>query len=199
MTDAPSTQDRIREAAVGLLAARGYGGTSMADIAEQVGISKAGLYNYYRSKEELLVELLERSLEAWKEASFSALGGSDSAEECLRLHLEACLAFTAEHPATVAVIRVAASLIDGDLGHRVNQAVATYKNEYQQSLEGFFASALARGEIVGAEPSDLAFTWRSFLDGCLRELIFRQPTAADPQDRLPQLWRILWRGLSGKP
>lgn len=40
---------------------RGFKGTSMSEIAENVGISKAGLYHHFRSKDELLCALFEPS------------------------------------------------------------------------------------------------------------------------------------------
>ncbi len=199
MHEIKPTRKRIREATVDLLAARGYGGTSMADIAQQVGLSKAGLYNYYRSKEELLLELLRHSIEAWRDASLKTLKDDGSVEQRLRRHFEMAVEFTTRQPATVTVMRVTTSLIDGDLGDRVLAIVSQYKAEYQRTLEGFFSQAIERGEALDAEPADLALAWRSFLDGFLRQLIYRQTNASDLQARVPRLWKILWRGLSGKP
>ena len=190
---------RICEATVDLLAARGYGGTSMADIAQQVGLSKAGLYNYYRSKEELLLELLKRSIEAWRDASRESLEREGSVEERLRRHFETAVDFAIDQPSTVTVMRVTTSLIDGELGERVLAIVSRYKAEYQKTLEAFFLEALERGEALDAKPTDLALSWRSFLDGFLRQLIYRPADAPELRARVPAVWNILWRGLSGKP
>lgn len=198
MNEPISPRKRIQEATVALLAARGYGGTSMSEIAQKVGLSKAGLYNYYRSKEELLLELLKESIEAWRDASRESLETAGSAEERLRRHFETAVDFAVDRPATVTVLRVTTSLIDGDLGERVLSLVSQYKEEYQRILEAFFAEALASGEALDAEPRDLALTWRSFLDGFLRQLIYRQTDPKELRARLPYLWRLLWRGLSGR-
>jgi AcrR family transcriptional regulator len=48
----------ILEHATRLFAERGYDGTTLQDIAEAIGISRPGLYNYISSKEQLLAELV---------------------------------------------------------------------------------------------------------------------------------------------
>lgn len=50
---------QIIEAAVKLFAQNGYYSTSMQAIADQCGISKGALYLHFKSKEELLVSILE--------------------------------------------------------------------------------------------------------------------------------------------
>lgn len=49
----------IVERATQLFAERGYEGTTLQDVADAVGLSRPNLYNYVRSKEELLVAMVE--------------------------------------------------------------------------------------------------------------------------------------------
>ena len=57
---AGDTKERILEAALELFAQSGYLGTSMNDIAGQLGITKAALYKHYTSKQEILDRIVER-------------------------------------------------------------------------------------------------------------------------------------------
>ncbi len=57
---ADSTKERILEAALELFAQNGYLGTSMNDIAGQLGVTKAALYKHYASKQEILDCIVER-------------------------------------------------------------------------------------------------------------------------------------------
>lgn len=200
-SDAPredlTTRSRIGLAAIELFAARGYAGTSMADIAVRVGISKPGLYNHYHSKEELLLELLRHSLDAWKDASRPALLTHGSCQERLWNHLIAAVEFTAHHPHELAIVRLAASLIGGELGERVGQIVATQKEDYLRVLNDFFAEGLSRGELREAPAVDLALAWRSFLDGLLTDLVFKTRSQNIGRERLRNIWKIVWRGLEG--
>ncbi|NBO75594.1 MAG: TetR/AcrR family transcriptional regulator [Betaproteobacteria bacterium] len=47
-------RDRILHQAAELFALQGYGGTSMNEVAQACGVSKAALYHYVRDKSELL-------------------------------------------------------------------------------------------------------------------------------------------------
>lgn len=49
----------ILDAAAELMAERGYGGASLRELARRVGMSQPSLYHYFRTKEELALQLLE--------------------------------------------------------------------------------------------------------------------------------------------
>ena len=51
-------KDDIRRTAARLFRKKGYGATSMRNIAEGVGIQAASIYNHFGSKQVLLQELL---------------------------------------------------------------------------------------------------------------------------------------------
>jgi AcrR family transcriptional regulator len=56
-------EDEIRAAAFRIFREKGYHGTSMQDIADEVGLLKGSLYHYIPSKEALLGRLFEGALE----------------------------------------------------------------------------------------------------------------------------------------
>ena len=57
---AGDTKERIMETALEQFAEKGYLGTSMNDIAKQLGFTKAALYKHYTSKQEILDRIVER-------------------------------------------------------------------------------------------------------------------------------------------
>lgn len=57
---AEDTKERILETALELFAQRGYLGTSMSDIAQRLGITKAALYKHYTGKQEILDQIVAR-------------------------------------------------------------------------------------------------------------------------------------------
>lgn len=57
---AGNTKERILEVSLELFAQSGYLGTSMSDIAKQLGITKGALYKHYRSKQEILDRIVQR-------------------------------------------------------------------------------------------------------------------------------------------
>ncbi len=53
------TRGQILAAALDLFAAQGYAGTSLREVADRMGFTKAALYYHFSSKEDLVAELLE--------------------------------------------------------------------------------------------------------------------------------------------
>lgn len=58
------TRERLIATATRLFAEKGYGGTSLRDIAEQAGYSQGAFYSNFDSKETLLLEMLRRHMAA---------------------------------------------------------------------------------------------------------------------------------------
>ncbi|MFB7842712.1 TetR/AcrR family transcriptional regulator [Microbacterium sp. NPDC056052] len=74
------TRARIQGAALREFAEYGYRGSTMTRIAERVGISEAGLRHHFRSKDELLIEILrdrDRASDRNWEAAGSPVGIAD--------------------------------------------------------------------------------------------------------------------------
>ncbi len=58
------TKQSIIEVAVKLFKSKGYGTTSVNNIADELGCTKAALYYYFDSKEEILYEIFCQSMSA---------------------------------------------------------------------------------------------------------------------------------------
>jgi AcrR family transcriptional regulator len=74
-TDAPAqvdakvdTRQRILDVALDLFTEQGYDGTSLREIAEQLSITKAAIYYYFESKEDILMALHLRLHEFGRDA-----------------------------------------------------------------------------------------------------------------------------------
>lgn len=48
-----SSKEKIKKASLSLFAKKGYMGTSMSDVGNEVGLNKASIYSHYANKEEL--------------------------------------------------------------------------------------------------------------------------------------------------
>ncbi|MEO0973066.1 MAG: TetR/AcrR family transcriptional regulator [Pseudomonadota bacterium] len=56
--DYDDKRDRIMKRAAMLFAKSGFGDTSISELAEACGVSKATIYHYYRSKEDILYKVM---------------------------------------------------------------------------------------------------------------------------------------------
>src|SRR6202167_344121 len=71
--EATSTRERILDVALELFLAQGYDGTSLREIAEQLGVTKAALYYHFESKEDIL-RALHLRLHEFGKGAFDSLG-----------------------------------------------------------------------------------------------------------------------------
>ena len=98
------TREDILEAAAQVFRQKGFHGASMNDIAEAVSLQKASLYHHVSSKQEILLELLDRALELLNERISVITGQNISADEKLRLMIREYLQILAENMDLAAVL-----------------------------------------------------------------------------------------------
>jgi len=58
MINKQNTRERIKEEALNLFSIYGFAGGSVRDIGKKVGVRESALYNYFPSKEALILELI---------------------------------------------------------------------------------------------------------------------------------------------
>ena len=169
----------------------------MSEIADRVGVRKASLYNYYASKADLLLDLLERSLAQWEEACRESLAGEATVEERLAAYLGAAVRFGRRNPQALGIIRLAAGQIPGDLRRRVQTLLASHDAEWRELLTRLFQEAIEKGEVKPANPYELGLFWSAFVDGVLINQVFATAKADTILANLQPLWVFFWRGVSG--
>jgi AcrR family transcriptional regulator len=91
------TRDDILDAAAQVIRKKGFHGASMADIAEAVNLQKASLYHHVSSKQEILLDLLERALQLLSERISAIATGDAPADEKLRRMIKVYLQSLAEN------------------------------------------------------------------------------------------------------
>jgi len=86
-------RNQILEAAASLFASKGYHGATLDDIAEQLGVTKASIYYYFSSKEQLLKKICFK-MQSEMNSNVGALVLSDmSPADKLRTFIKAQLTF----------------------------------------------------------------------------------------------------------
>ena len=89
--DYDDKRDAILRRSAGVIAGRGVDRASMAQIAAECGVSKALLYHYYQSKEELVFDIVREHLEELDGALGTADDVTLAPEERLRRLVHAML------------------------------------------------------------------------------------------------------------
>jgi AcrR family transcriptional regulator len=191
-----TTRDRLRTAAAERFGRRGYDGTSMADLAERIGVTKATLYSHYSSKEALLLDLFEEAIADWMASAEPALGGDGSFLERLRRHLEASLAWCETHPHQAAIVQVAATRIGGELGRRLQSRLDQLSEGWAAAMTEAFAAAARAGDIPASHLPALLELWSTVADGLFSVAVLRPEAEPRPRARLERLWPALERAFS---
>lgn len=83
-SDEPDRLLDIYRAAAQIICEKGYDATSMNDIAEAVGITKAGLYHHIPGKKDLLFRIMNFGLDALEEEVIAPTRAITDAEQRLR-------------------------------------------------------------------------------------------------------------------
>jgi len=144
-------RNEIIKMAAELFDALGYERTSMSAIAERVGGSKATLYRYFESKEDLLRAILDREVsEEADRLMQELLSEKDLRSGLIRLGI----AYLTGHPSRTASIRTVA-----------NQPIAQefYEGVLRpawQRLADRFASMMREGRLKFADPWITAMHWK---------------------------------------
>src|SRR3954451_8855374 len=92
-TDTPPAEkrDAILRAAIDVFAARGFFNAQVADVAREAGVAAGTVYLYFKSKDDLLVSIFDRTMrEAIKEGRACVAPLTDSVERLraiARVHL----------------------------------------------------------------------------------------------------------------
>jgi AcrR family transcriptional regulator len=116
---APDTRRRILAVALEMFSAHGYAGTSMRDIAEAIGMTKAALYYHFASKEQILEAATEPLRTEMAALLQLAVGPPQPAAEHLLTRLVDILS---RHALLIGTVFNDPS--SGDRGHRREQHLA---------------------------------------------------------------------------
>ncbi|AXB44691.1 TetR/AcrR family transcriptional regulator [Amycolatopsis albispora] len=99
------------EVAEAVFAERGYVAASMDDIAERVGVSKPMLYEYFNSKEGLLLACIGQARAELRVATEEAVAKAADAEDALRRGLLAFFTFIRDRRQSWSLLRHEMALI----------------------------------------------------------------------------------------
>jgi AcrR family transcriptional regulator len=76
--------EEVFRTAAQLMVQKGYGATSIGDIAKEVGMTKAGLYHHINSKQDMLFQILQHALNRLQHAVIEPAKLLEDPEERLR-------------------------------------------------------------------------------------------------------------------
>lgn len=118
-----------------VFAERGYDGTSMRDISRASGVSLAGLYYYFRSKEELLFLIQDRCFGTVLDELEQGLAGVTEPRAQLAVLVENHLRFFGTNMTEMKVLSHEASTLTGDYRSTVDGKKRRYRQRCEAIVE----------------------------------------------------------------
>src|SRR5581483_9028772 len=135
-------REELNRIAARLFADRGYQGTSLADLADALGVQKPSLYHHIASKEDLLWTVAWEGAEAFH-AALDAVPSDAPAIERIRLALRAHLAVvSAQLDVATVFVREWRYLT----GERSERFVAE-RRRYEERIRELFREGVERSEL----------------------------------------------------
>ncbi len=155
-------KDEIKHVTIALLLRHGYQGLRFRDIAEQLGVTRANIHHHYGNKlnlcEEVIVEYVDRTLEAWTanwtgdSTLFAKVEGmmESNRKRYLQFHPTSRTA----HPwSLIGRMRLESNVI----GPRAREALANFASELNRLVIAGVEQAVVNGELSADAPrADIA-------------------------------------------
>lgn len=144
-----SRYQELLETALRLFREKGYHATSMQDIADALGLRKASLYHYIKSKEDLLVPAYQYTIDAHVRRLEEIANSPGSARERLARAIASHLQAIIEHADLFALyLREVESLPE-----HLRQAVRAANRAYRVRLASIIRQGVEAGEFKPVDPA----------------------------------------------
>ena len=182
-------RQELTRIAARLFAERGYEGTSLADLAGELGVAKPSLYHHIASKEDLLWEIAWEGAEAFH-AGLDGVPPDSAATDRIRLALRAHLAVVAAQLDIATVFVREWRYLEGERRERF----VAERRRYEERVRDLFRDGVERSEL--RTDLDVATAALLFLSAANWAYTWLRP-ASDTDQLADRLYTTLLDGMRG--
>ncbi|MCE7006612.1 TetR/AcrR family transcriptional regulator [Kibdelosporangium philippinense] len=170
---------------------RGYAATSMDEIADRVGVSKPMIYEYFGSKEGLLVACIRQVRTELRERTAQSVIGASSPEEALRKGLQTFFRFTDDHRRSWELLLRTETAVVGPA------AVAEMETARQEQIQ--LHMALFSAYMPDTDQRSLEAAAEILVGACERLSVwYVRHDDVTPEEAAEHIMRMTWFGLKGE-
>jgi AcrR family transcriptional regulator len=171
-----------------VFAERGYVAASMDEIAERVGVSKPMLYEYFGSKEGLLVACIRLARAELLQVTTDACVDAATPEQMLRQGLVAYFRFIAEHRQSWALLRSEAAVV----GPSAAGEIEAVRQQQTDLISSTMAAYAPQPALLDTAPAA-----EVIVGGCERLALWceRNPDVT-PEQAAELVMRLIWFGIA---
>jgi AcrR family transcriptional regulator len=156
---------QIISAAEDVFTQKGFADARMDDIAEETGLSKGTLYNYFKSKDDLIIAILDRIFQREFKVFERIDPSSMSAVETINLFVDTV---AKDIKLMLRLMPVAYEFLALAFRNKtVQKALKVYINRYMDILVPIVESGIASGEFKKVNPKEVAIAMGAVLEGTI--------------------------------
>jgi TetR/AcrR family fatty acid metabolism transcriptional regulator len=169
MSPRPNVSDerkaQILNASEIVFAQKGLNDARMDDIAQETGVSKGVLYLYFKSKDDLIIAILDRVFQRQFKDAESLVGSDHSAEKSIRQFAEFVIRDIA---AIVRLTPIAYELLALAFRNKyVKKSLKMYFSRYMDVLVPLIQRGIDSGEFRAVNAQDMAITAGAIFEGTI--------------------------------
>jgi AcrR family transcriptional regulator len=146
------TRDEILEAAAQIFSHKGFHAASMQDIAQAVNLQKASLYYHVSSKQEILLDLLDRALDLLIERMQKVMAQPLPADHKLRLAIRTYMDVIMENRDLASVLLLEHRSLEPELHDRH----IPRRDRFEKLWRDLIQEGLEQGVFCCCEPTQTA-------------------------------------------
>ncbi len=140
-----TTHDKILEVSAKIFAEKGYSGTSVREIAEELNITKAALYYHFPSKEAIFSACLTYSLDSIVCALEELSKSENSIWDNLKLMIMGMCNYSTDNPHTFKLFK---SIVSQSFDKEIDKKMLhDYFARQQKAVQTMIANGVKRGEL----------------------------------------------------
>jgi len=133
--DPQERREQILNAALDAFHAKGYGQTSVRDLGNAVGMSVAGMYHYFSTKEDILFAIIYNSVDRLLVGLEDARRSADTPEDRLRAMLAETVRIVIEHREEIRILIDNADKLPQDRRDQIREKRAQSASIVRAELE----------------------------------------------------------------
>ncbi|WP_454295860.1 ScbR family autoregulator-binding transcription factor [Salana multivorans] len=185
-----ATRRAVVEAAASVFVRKGYAAASIADIAEEAGVTKGALYFHFASKELLAAAVMEVQQEANRDLQERLAGGDLAAVAVLVSMVHELGVLMRENVAVRAAMRLA--VVAGESG---DSTISRTYDDWTEPTTAIIREAIAQGDLRSTlDPFALARLLVASFTG-IQTVSLVTSELDDLMPRLRDLWVVLLPGI----
>ncbi|MCR8842322.1 TetR/AcrR family transcriptional regulator [Paenibacillus sp. SC116] len=160
-------KEQIKYAARKVFACYGLCGTKMSMIASEAGVSQGLSYRYFKSKDELFVELIEEAMEEAMDALIYVSEQQGTPTELLAMITEGML----EENNKYYFMLVQQARTSEYIPEKVQRVLEQYSSEAMlKPLLSIFIQGQQNGEFIEGDPKKLLFWYFAIISGIMLQV-----------------------------